>query len=79
MLCALRTNISMKPMNNYSRTNIYSTKVCDFNLMNATPEEWKSLNEYFINNNWDEMLQGLDIVKDGDLLIELLEKGVNPV
>ena len=76
MLCVLNTNITMKPINKSPRTNIYSTTICDYNLMNATPAEWNSLNEYYNNINWDEMLQGSDIVKDGDLLIDVIEKGV---
>ena len=75
MLCVIGTNTNISSNRPIDNGNIYSTNICDYNLMDATSEEWCNLNEYYSSINWDSVLSG-DINSDCDNLISLIEIGV---
>ena len=72
-LCVIGTNMDISSNKPTDVKNIYSTDICNHNLMNATKEEWYHLNEYFSSIDWNLVLESDDIDKNCDNHINILD------
>ena len=75
-LCVIGTNMNISTNKPTEVRNIYSTEICNYNLMSATKEERNLLNDYYLNIDWNIVLNSDDIDKNCDKLIDILEMGV---
>ena len=67
--------MSSGPIPLKEKKNIYSTEIMIYNLLGASDEEWKHLNEFYCGTN-SELLSHNTRDEDCDELINTLEEGV---
>ena len=75
-LCVLGTNFNITPISRKVRSNIYSTEISNYNLMDATSNEWENLNNHLFNIDWEEVFRDDCIENICDVIIKHIENGV---
>ena len=77
-ICILNTNLESKNVQEIN-VNYYTSDIPSYNLMEASEEDWKNLNEILEKNDWEDIFRNKNESDITDILIKIVENSVKEV